>query len=497
MPWQPPFAPTVPDEQPSLGVLDLLRQLAANTPANPLAGSIKFGPSQWQMPPAPDFLGNTPVPQGPAVPMGPPPGVVLPAAMPTATPSPPPAPAAIPAVASGAPDPGYPGLMTLLQSAVSPSSALGGYLGSRAQPAAPASPTSFSLPGTPGASGPQSFTIKAPSGAPAPFDVASYIPKMYHVESGGKMVPNAAGASSAKGFAQFTEGTWKDAVKELDPDMYNALDGKKDAILRLRDDPAYHDKIARGWTAANANILGEKGLPVNDANVYGMHFFGRGAGPAVLAADANVSLDRIAPEAVAANPQLRGMNAGQAREWLASKMGGAASAMPGAPSTPGNMPGVPSLSAPNLPVPPAVTPRVGLDPAAYDKFNALTVLRQAPMSTSDRITNVLAGMAQGAQGGKSVADVLLGAGGGAAGAAGANVQRARGEEAQSLAKQMELQRLKAGVGVQQAQAVQQGQNFKVDAGMPLKQPGRLPRRSRKNSIRRCGISWLSSAMNWI
>jgi hypothetical protein len=287
---------------------------------------------------------------------------------------------------------------------------------------------------------------------------------MMGAESGSKMVPNAAGASSAFGPAQFTNGTWIDTVKESDPATYKALGGDESKILALRTNPDYHNQMARAFTAKNAEVLGQKGLPVNDATLYTMHFFGRGDGPKVLAAADNTPLSSVVDKAsIAANPHLAGMTVGQAKAWAANTIGGSTSQNAFQASSANNMPGVPGLVAPQLPKPGLMQPHVGLSPEAYDRFNALRVIMPPPLETSDRITNVLAQMAAGARGAKNVADVMLGAGAGAGAGAAANVARDRGELEKGSERSQRLMEMLAGVGVDQAKAAQQGANFGVDA----------------------------------
>jgi hypothetical protein len=126
-------------------------------------------------------------------------------------------------------------------------------------------------------------------------------------------------------------------------------------------------------------------------------------------------------------------------------------------------PNRPTITAPQLPIPSQIQPLQGLDPHAFDVLKALAVSRIAPMSTSDRITNVLAGMAGGAIGAKNVGDVLLGAGAGGGAAAGKNIATERGEEKQFLERQDLMKRFQGEVGVREAEAKQQGVNYKTTA----------------------------------
>lgn len=123
----------------------------------------------------------------------------------------------------------------------------------------------------------------------------------------------------------------------------------------------------------------------------------------------------------------------------------------------------PNLSAPQLPSYPTIEAQKGVDPAAFDRFNALKVIAPEPLTTSDRVTNMLAAMASGAAGAKNIGDLLLGAGGGAAAGAGRNIAQERADKRHTQEKELELETSKARVGVERARAVAEGQNAQVAA----------------------------------
>lgn len=300
--------------------------------------------------------------------------------------------------------------------------------------------------------------VRIGSGAPAPTGdpINTYLARMTKAESGGKMIPNQAGASSAFGPAQFTNGTWIDTVREADPQMWQAMGGDEKAILKLRENPQYHMKMADAFTRGNAAELAKIGVPVTDASLYTMHFFGRGDGPRVLSAAPNTPIEQVVSAAsISANPHLKGMTVADAKNWAARTIGA---------SGPGSDPwGTPGFVAPSLPSAPTMQALRGVDPAAFDKFSTERVMMAPPLSTGERVTNVLANMAAGARGAKTAADVLLGAGMGAGRGATENIAQERSELQRGAEKSSALNRFFAEVGVRKAGAVAEGQNFQVDA----------------------------------
>lgn len=328
---------------------------------------------------------------------------------------------------------------------------------------APAAPKPFTWGGigAGGASaGPTSFTIGGPPSGGG--NVAGYLTKMVGAESGGKMVPNAAGASSAFGPAQFTDGTWIDTVKKHAPDVFSSVKGNRQELLQMRTDPKFHMQMAEAFTNENAKILSDAKLPINDQNLYAMHFFGQGAGPKVLAAAPDTPIsDLVGAEAIRANPHLKGMTAGQAVAWAGNtinKQGGGTGT--------GNafgLPSAPNITRPQIPAPPAVIAAKTTDPNAYDAYSAIKAVAPEPMGTADKVTNILAAMAQGARGTKNIGDFFLGMGGGAGTAASQNIQGARKEAFQFARDEMENRRFQAEVGVRKAGAVADRENAGIAA----------------------------------
>lgn len=167
--------------------------------------------------------------------------------------------------------------------------------------------------------------------SPTSSDVAS---KIINVESGGK--PNARSkTSSASGLGQFTDSTWLSLYKQK-----IGAGGLTDAqILAKKTDPELSRRMTNFLVDANKAVLGDKGLPATDANVYTLHFLGPEHGVDLIRAPADKPVESFLPrEFITANKSvLAGKTAGQVREWAARKMGGNA-----APPGPGQSSATPN-----------------------------------------------------------------------------------------------------------------------------------------------------------
>lgn len=175
--------------------------------------------------------------------------------------------------------------------------------------------------------------------SPTSSDVAS---KIIGVESGGRANARSK-TSSASGLGQFTDSTWLSLYKQK-----LGAGGLTDAqILAKKTDPELSRRMTNFLVDANKAVLGDKGLPATDANVYTLHFLGPEHGVDLIRAPADKPVESFLPrEFITANKSvLAGKTAGQVREWAARKMGGNA-----APPGPGQ-----SSATPNEP--PAVDPR--------------------------------------------------------------------------------------------------------------------------------------------
>jgi hypothetical protein len=171
--------------------------------------------------------------------------------------------------------------------------------------------------------------------------------QIINVESAGD--PTARNPnSSASGPGQFIDPTWLATVKAHRPDL--AQGQSDDDLLALKNDPQLAAQpqnvaLAREMTGAYASDnqahLQRNGVPVTPATTYLAHFAGPGGAVKVLQADPNAPIESIlAPDAIKANPFLKGMTASGLQAWAAKKMGTAAPTA-GAPGTPSAAPAPP------------------------------------------------------------------------------------------------------------------------------------------------------------
>lgn len=130
--------------------------------------------------------------------------------------------------------------------------------------------------------------------------------------------------SSAGGLGQFTDSTWLASVKTYAPEMK----GKSDAeILAMKKDSspegvAFQQKILTGFTKRNASVVASVGAEVTPGNIYLVHFAGEGGGKSLLKASDGTKVEQVlSPDAVKANPFLRGKTVGELKQWAAEKMG--------------------------------------------------------------------------------------------------------------------------------------------------------------------------------
>ena len=144
----------------------------------------------------------------------------------------------------------------------------------------------------------------------------------------------AATTSSARGLFQFIDQTWLGTVKEAGTQLgygkyadaisktgsggYAVSDpAARNAILKLRDDPAAASSIAAVLTQSNSfKLTGKIGRRPTDGELYMAHFMGVG-GAAKLISNAedhpNASAARLFPNAAAANRPIFYDRAGRAR----------------------------------------------------------------------------------------------------------------------------------------------------------------------------------------
>lgn len=234
----------------------------------------------------------------------------------------------------------------------------------------------------PGASGvtPET-TPSAPTGPGTPVQtsaqMAKYLQSIALIESGGDA--NAkAGTSSASGMFQFTEGTWKQMVKEMG----------KEYSLNDRFDPKKATEVAAYFSQKQkAQLEKGTGREANSTDMYMSHFLGAGGATKFLKAkdqNANQSAAALDPAAAKANKNIYYTKEGTERTVAevyalmdkkvksaegavtAGKWGGKALSSNVAAIAPGNITGVPySPASPTTTVAQTtVTPPANTTPVA-------------------------------------------------------------------------------------------------------------------------------------
>ena len=177
------------------------------------------------------------------------------------------------------------------------------------------------------------------------------------VESGGD--PTARNPrSSAAGLGQFIDATWLDMLSRHRPD----IKGSREERLALKSDPALSRAMTEAYAADNGAVLSSAGLPVNAGTTYLAHFAGPQGAINVLKADPSAPINEIlGASAVAANPFLKGMKAGDLVAWAERKMG---SRQPSAAQTLPASPIAPAMDIPTMPLAAAPEQPQGLAPDA-------------------------------------------------------------------------------------------------------------------------------------
>ena len=197
-----------------------------------------------------------------------------------------------------------------------------------------------------------------------------------------------ASTSSARGLFQFIDQTWLGTVKEAGTQLgygqyadaisktgsggYSVSDpAARNAILKLRDDPAAASSMAGVLTQSNSfKLTGKLGRRPTDGELYMAHFMGVG-GAAKLISNAEdnpqVSAARLFPNAAAANHSIFYDRSGQARSVsevysvLSARYAGAANS----PATRTAMASVGGDIAPNVALASAAPAAPAIDNAAY------------------------------------------------------------------------------------------------------------------------------------
>lgn len=143
------------------------------------------------------------------------------------------------------------------------------------------------------------------------------VDRILTVESGNN--PNAKNQrSSATGAGQFLDATWLETIARHRPDLRGR---NREELLALRNDPNLSREMTAAYANDNANMLRGAGFDPTPENTYLAHFAGPRGALNVLQANPQMPVERIlGPQAVAANPFLRGMTAGDLRKWAQNKM---------------------------------------------------------------------------------------------------------------------------------------------------------------------------------
>jgi len=144
----------------------------------------------------------------------------------------------------------------------------------------------------------------------------------------------AASTSSARGLYQFIDQTWLGTVKEAGSQLgygkyadaitkspsgsYSVSDpAARDAIMKLRDDPAASSSMAAVLTQSNSfKLTGQIGRRPSDAELYMAHFMGVGGATKLISNaedNPNASGAQLFPNAAAANRSIFYDQAGRAR----------------------------------------------------------------------------------------------------------------------------------------------------------------------------------------
>lgn len=207
--------------------------------------------------------------------------------------------------------------------------------------------------------------------------------QIVNAESGGS--PTAANPnSSAAGLGQFINSTWLDTVKQHRPDLAAGMSNSD--ILALKNDPqiaarpeniALANQMTGAYAADNQAVLAKNGLPVTPGTTYLAHFAGPGGAVKILQADPSTPIENVlSPDAIKANPFLKGMTTQAVQAWAAQKMG-ATSPLPAPQSSPAAAP-APAPQAPP-PAPPPIfagQPQAGSPAPAFRPFTDPSI--QAP-----------------------------------------------------------------------------------------------------------------------
>lgn len=178
----------------------------------------------------------------------------------------------------------------------------------------------------------------------------SLVNRIISVESGGNPYarnPN----SSASGLGQFIDSTWLEMLSKNRPDLVQGR--SREELLALKFDPQLSREMTDSYAAQNASVLQGAGFQATPGTQYLAHFAGPKGAIGVLSADPSTPIGAVLGKAaMAANPFLKGMTAGDLISWADKKIGGNAS------------PPIPPAQAPFFTDQPLnISPEVGSVPA--------------------------------------------------------------------------------------------------------------------------------------
>lgn len=152
------------------------------------------------------------------------------------------------------------------------------------------------------------------SGPKAPPGLAA---RIIAAESGNN--PNAKSkTSSATGLGQFTNNTWLSLVRRHRKDLAGLPDNQ---LLAMRTDPALSTEMVNANIQDNTGALSQSGVPVNNATLYGAHWFGPQAMTAMYKADPTAPVESVIGQQAAAANGLNGKTVDDVKTMAAKKMG--------------------------------------------------------------------------------------------------------------------------------------------------------------------------------
>jgi hypothetical protein len=151
-----------------------------------------------------------------------------------------------------------------------------------------------------------------------PYQQTPLADRIIHAESGGNPNARAAG-SSAGGLGQFIDSTWLPLLKKYRPDV---AAGKSDQdLLALKNDPDLNKQMVNANIEENTRALNSAGVPVNDATLYGAHWFGPDNYAKIYHADPMTPIEDIIGKDAAMTNNLAGKTTDQAITRAAQKVG--------------------------------------------------------------------------------------------------------------------------------------------------------------------------------